>query len=83
MFNISNVGYCQLTYKRHRYDDIIMGFYGKVFDDGLQAKAVGSKPILLPANQNLGVPDYIVLKRAFPFARPFRSLTITLFTSLF
>ena len=40
--------------KRHRYDDIIMGFYGKAFDNDLQAKAVGSKPILLPANQNLG-----------------------------
>ena len=31
-----------------------MGFYGKAFDNGLQAKAAGSKPILLPANQNLG-----------------------------
>ena len=40
--------------KRHRHDDIIMGFYGKAFDNDLQAKAVGSKPILLPANQNLG-----------------------------
>ena len=40
--------------KRHRYDDIIMGFYGKAFDNGLQAKAAGSKPILFPANQNLG-----------------------------
>ena len=29
-----------------------------------------------------GVPDDIVLKRAFPRARTFRSLTITLFTSL-
>ena len=42
------------NHKRHRYDDIIMGFYGKAFDDGLQAKAAGSKPILFPANQNLG-----------------------------
>ena len=41
-------------FKRHRYDDIIMGFYGKAFDNGLQAKAAGSKPILFPANQNLG-----------------------------
>ena len=24
--------------KRHSYDDIIMGFYGKAFDNGLQAK---------------------------------------------
>ena len=40
--------------KRHRYDDVIMGFYGKAFDNGLQAKAAGSKPILFPANQNLG-----------------------------
>ena len=31
-----------------------MGFYGKAFDNGLQAKAAGSKPILSPANQNLG-----------------------------
>ena len=31
-----------------------MGFYGKAFDDGLQAKAAGSKLILFPANQNLG-----------------------------
>ena len=37
-----------------RYDDIIMGFYDKAFDNGLQAKAAGSKPILFPANQNLG-----------------------------
>ena len=37
---------------RHRYDNIIMGFYGKAFDNGLQAKAAGSKPILFPANQN-------------------------------
>ena len=22
--------------QRHRYDDIIMGFYGKAFDNGLQ-----------------------------------------------
>ena len=43
-------------FKRHRYDDIVMGFYGKTFDNGLrmQAKAAGSKPILFPANQNLG-----------------------------
>ena len=39
---------------RHRYDDIIMGFYVKAFHNGLQAKAAGSKPILFPANQNLG-----------------------------
>ena len=39
---------------RHRYDDIIMGFYDKAFDNSLQAKAAGSKPILFPANQNLG-----------------------------
>ena len=31
-----------------------MGFYGKAFDNGLQAKAAGSKPTLFPANQNLG-----------------------------
>ena len=31
-----------------------MGFYGKVFDDGLQVKATGSMPILFPANQKLG-----------------------------
>ena len=31
--------------KRYRYDDIIMGFYGKAFDNGLQAKEAGSKPI--------------------------------------
>ena len=31
-----------------------MGFQGKAFDNGLQAKAAGSKPILFPANQNLG-----------------------------
>ena len=36
------------------HDDIKMGFYGKAFDNGLQAKAAGSKPILFPANQNLG-----------------------------
>ena len=41
-------------FKRHRYDDIMMGFYGKAFDNGLQAKAAGSKPILFPANHNLG-----------------------------
>ena len=41
-------------HKRHRYDDIMMGFYGKAFDNGLQAKAAGSKPTLFPANQNLG-----------------------------
>ena len=35
-------------------NDIIMGFYDKAFDNGLQAKAAGSKPILFPANQNLG-----------------------------
>ena len=40
--------------KRHRYDDIIMGFYGKAFNSGLQAKVAGSKPIFFPANQNLG-----------------------------
>ena len=31
-----------------------MGFYGKTFDNGLQAMAAGSKPTLFPANQNLG-----------------------------
>ena len=31
-----------------------MGFYGKAFDNDLQAKATGSKPILFPANQNFG-----------------------------
>ena len=31
-----------------------MGFHDKAFDNGLQAKAAGSKPILFPANQNLG-----------------------------
>ena len=31
-----------------------MEFYGKAFDNGLQAKAAGSKHILSPANQNLG-----------------------------
>ena len=50
-------------------------------DNGLQAKAAGSKPILFPANQYL-VTDDIVLKGAFPCARPFQSLTFTLFTSL-
>ena len=40
--------------ERHRYDDIIMGFYGKAFNNGLQAKAAGSKLILFPANENLG-----------------------------
>ena len=59
-----------------------MGFYGKAFDNGLQAKATGSKPILFQPIRILGVPDYIVLKRACPCPRPFRSLTITLFTSL-
>ena len=46
--------YGMIVFKRHRYDDIIMGFYGKAFNNGLQAKAAGSKPILFPANQNLG-----------------------------
>ena len=31
-----------------------MGFYGKAFDNFLQARTAGSKPILFPANQNLG-----------------------------
>ena len=31
-----------------------MEFYGKAFDNGLQAKAAGSKHILSPASQNLG-----------------------------
>ena len=31
-----------------------MGFYGEAFDNGLHAKAAGSKPILFPANRNLG-----------------------------
>ena len=52
------LGFCAVGkfyfFKRHRYDDSIMGFYGKAFDNGLQAKAAGSKPILFPANQNLG-----------------------------
>ena len=48
----------------------------------LQAKAAGYKPVLFQANKNLGVPDDIVLECTLPFARPFRSLTITLFTSL-
>ena len=47
-----------------------MGFYGKAFDDGLQAKAAGSKPILFPANQNLGRSGLIILRGAFPCARP-------------
>ena len=54
----------------HRYDDIIMGFYGDAFDNGLQAKAAGSKPILFPANQNLGRSGLIILRGAFPCARP-------------
>ena len=57
-------------HKRHRYDDIIMGFYGKAFNNGLQAKAAGSKPILFPANQNLGRSGLIILRGAFPCARP-------------
>ena len=44
----------QLCFIRHRNDDIIMGCYGKAFDNGLQAKAAGPKLILFPANQNLG-----------------------------
>ena len=47
-----------------------MGFYGKAFDNGLQAKAAGSKPILFPANQNLGRSGLIILRGAFPCARP-------------
>ena len=53
-------GFQRPSYRKKRldiksnYDDIIMGFYGKAFDNGLQAKAAGSKPILFPANQNLG-----------------------------
>ena len=43
-----------MSAKRHRYDDVIMGFCGKAFDNGSQAKGAGSKPILFPANQNLG-----------------------------
>ena len=31
-----------------------MEFYGKAFDNGLQANAAGFKPILFPANENLG-----------------------------
>ena len=58
MFNKNNYHVILYTHVRahvrHRYDDIIMGFYGKAFDNGLQAKAAGSKPILFPANQNLG-----------------------------
>ena len=59
-----------LDIKRHRYDDIIMGFYDKAFDNSLQAKAAGSKPILFPANQNLGRSGLIILRGAFPCARP-------------
>ena len=43
-----------------------MGFYGKAFDNGLQAKAAGSKRILFPANENLGRSGL----GAFPCARP-------------
>ena len=43
----------KLEKKTPLHDDIVMGFYGKAFDNGLQAKATGSKPILFPANQNL------------------------------
>ena len=46
--------YVNSCYVAHRYDDIIMGFYGKEFENGLRAKAAGSKPILFPANQTLG-----------------------------
>ena len=53
LFSIE-LGTVTLHIKRHRYDDIIMGFHDKAFDNGLQAKAAGSKPILFPANQNLG-----------------------------
>ena len=72
---------------RHRYDGIIMGFMERrCLDNGLQAKAADRwqapslsyfQPIRIQ-----GVPDDIVLKRAFRCTRPFRSLTITLFTSL-
>ena len=72
---------------RHRYDGIIMGFMERrCLDSGLQAKAADRwqapslsyfQPIRIQ-----GVPDDIVLKRAFRCTRPFRSLTITLFTSL-
>jgi len=71
-----------LTDKRYRYDDIKMGFYGKVFDNGLQANAAGSKPILFPANQNLGRSGRYSSYARFSMLSPFRSLTITLFTSL-
>ena len=47
-----------------------MGFYDKAFDNSLQAKAAGSKPILFPANQNLGRSRLIILRGAFPCARP-------------
>ena len=46
--------YMQGIEQRHRYDDIIMRFYGKAFDTGLQAKAAGSRSTLFPANHNLG-----------------------------
>ena len=49
---------------------MIMGFYDKAFDNSLQAKAAGSKPILFPANQNLGRSGLIILRDAFPCARP-------------
>ena len=47
-----------------------MGFYDKAFDNSLQAKAAGFKPILFPANQNLGRSGLIILGGAFPCARP-------------
>ena len=47
-----------------------MVFYGKAFDNGLQAKAEGSKPILFPANQNLGRSGLLIPRGAFPCARP-------------
>ena len=58
-----------LDIRRHRYNDIIMGFYDKAFDNSLHAKAAGSKPILFPANQNLGRSGLIILRGAFPRAR--------------
>ena len=47
-----------------------MGFYDKAFDNSLQAKAAGFKPILFPGNHNLGRSGLIILGGAFPCARP-------------
>ena len=47
-----------------------MGFYGKAFDNGLQAKAAGSKPILFPANQNLGCSELYCSWASFSMHSP-------------